>query len=156
MTGMVLARPQTPPEAAVPPRSRLGRCLFLAASHNLCPCGFRGRLGYVQGLFPVFKILSGHLSAASSSVIQTLAQAPGLIQTTTLRKRLDQPRQALCLLAGKRSDAKGGNRRTSCKKDPPSPAPQLPAAAKQIKVTNLVLYLLQPDSAEFHRDARQS
>lgn len=70
MTGMVLTWPQTLPKAVVP-SSRSGRCLFLTASHSLCPCGFRGRLGYVQGLFPVFKRLLGHLSAASSSVIRT-------------------------------------------------------------------------------------
>lgn len=70
MTGMVLAWLQTLPEAVVP-CSRSGRCLFLTASHNLYLCGFRGQLGYVQGLFPVFKRLLGHLSAASSSVIRT-------------------------------------------------------------------------------------
>lgn len=73
MTGMVLAWPHTLPEAVVP-CSRSGRCLFMTASHNLCPHGFRGRLGYVQGLSPVFKRLLGHLSAASSSVIRTYWQ----------------------------------------------------------------------------------
>lgn len=73
--------------------------------------------------------------------------ARGLIQTTALMKHLDQPQASITFAHWKTSDAKGGNRRTSCKKDPPSPAPQLPAAAKQIKIINSALYLLQPDSA---------
>lgn len=50
--GMVPALPQTLPEA---PRGSSGRCFFLPASPNLCPCGFRGQLGCTQGLFPVFE-----------------------------------------------------------------------------------------------------
>lgn len=157
MTGMVFTLPQTPSEAAVPPRSRSGRCFILPASHNFCPCGFRGRLGYAQGLFPVFERPSGHLSAASSSVIQTPARAPCPRSDPNHRthEASRSTQASVTFTHWKRSNAKGGYRRMSCKKDPPSPAPQLPAAAKQIEVINWVLYLLQPDSAEFQRGARR-
>lgn len=122
------------PEAAAPPRSRSGRCLFLAASHSLCSGGFWGQLDCAQGLFPVSRRRSGHLSAAPCSVIQTLARVPcpRSDQTTTHHRG-----QAARLLGGREPILRvvAGER----------PAERSPKpSTKQIKVLNLVLYLPQP------------
>lgn len=112
MTGTVLTRPQTPPETAAPPCSRLGRCPPPASSHNLHPCGFRGWLGHGQGLF--------HQTTFPQPLPR---QLPRLIQTTTLAKCPCHARRAARWCAGREAMPRVGTAERPARKTPQAQLP---------------------------------